>query len=121
MPWKRQQPCTHPGCGKLSDSSRCEEHRQQATRAYEKKRGSAAQRGYGRKWQDASRLYLIAHPWCAKCNGLASEVDHKIPHRGDIKLFWDRGNWQSLCHECHSRKTATEDGRWEMLISRSML
>lgn len=112
MPWKRQQPCTHPGCGKLSDSSRCEEHRQQFTRAYEKKRGSSARRGYGQKWQDASRLYLMAHPWCARCNVLATEVDHKVPHKGDMKLFWDRSNWESLCKPCHSRKTATEDGRW---------
>jgi 5-methylcytosine-specific restriction protein A len=25
-------------------------------------------------------------------------------------LFWDRSNWQGLCHPCHSAKTATEDG-----------
>jgi 5-methylcytosine-specific restriction protein A len=27
-------------------------------------------------------------------------------------LFWNRSNWQSLCHSCHSRKTASEDGGW---------
>ncbi|WP_420239986.1 HNH endonuclease signature motif containing protein [Telmatobacter bradus] len=41
---------------------------------------------------------------------LATDVDHKIPHRGDMKLFWDKRNWRSLCHECHSYKTAVEDG-----------
>ena len=38
----------------------------------------------------------------------ATDVDHIIPHRGDKKLFWDSGNWQSLCHECHSRKSYSE-------------
>nr|DAE96978.1 MAG TPA: HNH endonuclease [Caudoviricetes sp.] len=40
----------------------------------------------------------------------ATEVDHIIPHRGDQKLFWDMSNWQALCHNCHSAKTAREDG-----------
>ena len=39
-------------------------------------------------------------------------VDHIWPHKGDRALFWDRGNWQSLCKACHDRKTALEDGRW---------
>jgi 5-methylcytosine-specific restriction protein A len=40
----------------------------------------------------------------------ATVVDHKIPHKGDMKLFWDRSNWQSLCKCHHDIKTATEDG-----------
>nr|DAK90259.1 MAG TPA: HNH endonuclease bacteriophage, HNH Endonuclease, DNA.52A [Caudoviricetes sp.] len=24
--------------------------------------------------------------------------------------MWDQSNWQALCHECHSRKTAKENG-----------
>lgn len=40
-----------------------------------------------------------------------SEVtDHKVPHRGDMKLFWNRGNWQAMAKYCHDRKTAREDG-----------
>ena len=39
----------------------------------------------------------------------ATVVDHIIPHRGDAKLFWDEGNWQSLCKNCHDHKTMTED------------
>lgn len=41
---------------------------------------------------------------------LAIIVDHIIPHRGDMKLFWDEDNWQSLCKHCHDVKTAKEDG-----------
>lgn len=43
-----------------------------------------------------------------QCSGLAQHVDHIIPHRGDLRLFWDRTNWQGLCVGCHNRKTAQE-------------
>ena len=39
---------------------------------------------------------------------MAKEVDHIIPHRGDMQLFWDVANWQGLCKSCHSKKTAQE-------------
>lgn len=32
----------------------------------------------------------------------AYAVDHIKPHKGDMELFWDRSNWQSLCRDCHS-------------------
>ena len=38
----------------------------------------------------------------------ATDVDHIVPHRGDMSLFWDVNNWQALCHECHARKTYAE-------------
>ncbi|WP_256371941.1 hypothetical protein [Roseivivax sp. THAF197b] len=34
-------------------------------------------------------------------------VDHVIPHRGDMQLFWDRTNWQALCahhHNAHKQR-----------------
>ncbi|WP_085981300.1 MULTISPECIES: HNH endonuclease signature motif containing protein [unclassified Paenibacillus] len=40
----------------------------------------------------------------------ATVVDHITPHKGDMGLFWDQGNWQPLCATCHSIKTAKEDG-----------
>ena len=43
----------------------------------------------------------------------ATDVDHIVPHRGDRDLFWDRNNWQALCHSCHSKKTAAEDSNPE--------
>jgi 5-methylcytosine-specific restriction protein A len=34
------------------------------------------------------------------------QVDHVVPHRGDMRLFWDEeNNWQSLCASCGSRKS----------------
>lgn len=41
---------------------------------------------------------------------LVDGIDHIIPRsRGGID---DPNNLQGMCHTCHSRKTAIEDGRW---------
>lgn len=69
-------------------------------------RESAAKRGYGPKWQAAREEFLAENPWCALCakRGVrtrATLVNHKIPHRGDRKLFWRRSNWESSCKPCH--------------------
>lgn len=78
-------------------------------------RETAAARGYGSRWQKARIGWLHSHPLCAHCEaaGLtvaANEVDHITPHKGDMQLFWDNTNWQSLCKPCHSAKTVKEDG-----------
>jgi len=39
-----------------------------------------------------------------------TEVDHKQSRASGGLSTMD--NLQGLCHSCHSRKTATEDGRW---------
>jgi len=77
---------------------------------------TAAQRGYGYKWQKARAQYLHEHPLCVMCkaDGLvtaAKVVDHIVPHRGDQSLFWRRSNWQSLCATHHSRDKQIEDAR----------
>lgn len=114
MPDKPLRPCKHPGCGNLTRTGWCDKHQHQE-RKLQRPRASPNQRGYTYKWRQASKAYLTAHPWCAQClregrTTLATEVDHKQPHKGDLNLFWDMDNWQSLCHSCHSRKTAKEDG-----------
>lgn len=73
-------------------------------------RGSRHERGYNSKWVTARAGYLRKHPLCARCNGPATVVDHVIPHRGDMRRFWDSSNWQPLCKSCHDTKTAKEDG-----------
>ena len=70
---------------------------------------------YGRRWKAARLIYLSANPLCVRCQArgdvkAADIVDHIVPHKGDIALFWDRSNWQSLCKRDHDIKTATEDG-----------
>jgi 5-methylcytosine-specific restriction endonuclease McrA len=61
---------------------------------------------YGYQWQKAREGYLRKHPLCVHCNEKgrvtpATVVDHKKPHRGNLKLFWDKSNWQGLCKVCH--------------------
>lgn len=78
-------------------------------------RGSAASRGYDRRWRKARLLFLRANPLCVECEAegmvvQATVVDHVIPHKGDQELFWDYKNWQGLCTQHHNKKTATQDG-----------
>lgn len=75
---------------------------------------TAAQRGYGYKWQKAREGHLRSRPLCVMCEAeslvtAATVVDHRIPHRGDQALFWDKTNWQSLCTTHHSRDKQRED------------
>jgi 5-methylcytosine-specific restriction endonuclease McrA len=81
----------------------------------EQVRGSAASRGYDRKWRRFRAAWLAEHPLCVMCEAhgavvAAEVVDHIVPHQGDRGLFWQDGNHQSLCKACHNRKTVMEDG-----------
>ncbi len=71
------------------------------------------ERGYGTDWDKARAVFISYQPLCAECkrNGLVVAgyaVDHIIPHRGDMEIFWDQDNWQTLCRSCHARKSASE-------------
>ncbi len=69
---------------------------------------------YNYRWQKERKAFLVANPLCAvhKKRGkvvAAEVVDHVIPHRGNLDLFWDKSNWQPLCKFCHdSHKQAIE-------------
>lgn len=39
----------------------------------------------------------------------ATVVDHIVPHGGDQALFWDTGNWQSLCAPHHNSTKQSEE------------
>lgn len=78
----------------------------------DKHRPNANERGYNWAWKKARTDFLARHPLCAECLKAfaitaATIVDHIIPHRGDMELFWDRNNWQSLCETHHNRKTGS--------------
>ena len=96
-------------CGKIvAHGTRCA-CQIASTRARNKRhdanRPTAAQRGYNGAWRKARAEWLQFNPFCTHpaCNALATVVDHIIPHKGDMVLFWDKNNWQSLCTPCHSR------------------
>lgn len=116
MPVAPLKPCKKPGCRNLTANVYCEQHqgaRKLEREVFDRRRGSASSRGYGRAWQ-ATRLRILARD--AVCQNpynienhlvVATEVDHKVPKAkgGDDS----DDNLQGLCRECHSRKTATED------------
>ena len=38
-------------------------------------------------------------------------VDHIMPHKGNMALFWNRANWQPLCNHCHSQAKQAQEFR----------
>jgi 5-methylcytosine-specific restriction protein A len=118
MPYKNLKACAMPGCPALvRDGRYCPDHEGRVERAYDRGRGSSAQRGYGSRWRRLRAMYLHEHPVCADPFGvhgsqvvMATEVDHQVPRfRGGEDT---EENLQALCKACHSRKTALKDGRW---------
>lgn len=79
--------------------------------------GAWAQRQYKTKrWQRVRARQLNRQRYC-ECphhkgkRVPADTVDHKIPHRGDPKLFWDERNLQSMTKPCHdAHKQSQERG-----------
>lgn len=106
------RPCRHPGCCTLVSGGYCQRHqpkpreRSDAAKAWRWMYGTGA-------WKQLRSEQLLREPWCRECaaRGIrtrATDVDHARDHKGDWAVFADEKNLQSLCHSCHSRKTATE-------------
>ena len=114
MSEKPLQVCNEPGCNQLVRSYRCEQHSRESNRSKSARRATGHEKAYNYKWGKASKKYRKHNPLCVSCQlsgrtSAASCVDHIIPHRGSNDLFWDKGNWCSLCWRCHSAKTRRED------------
>jgi 5-methylcytosine-specific restriction endonuclease McrA len=68
-------------------------------------------------WRQLRTGQLEASPWCAFCRQAgrrtrATQVDHRIPHRGDAHRFFDPNNLVSLCKPHHdATKARIEAGR----------
>lgn len=48
-------------------------------------------------------LFTCQMAGCGRIEGNTSLLvaDHREPHRGDERLFWDERNLQTLCKPCH--------------------
>ena len=119
MPNAAPKPCKQFGCRALTTTGAyCADHAKVVKKQSEVKRESSTQRGYGYRWQQTSKGFLRSHPLCQCPDCLegvkrliaATVVDHIIPHKGDMTLFWNRDNWQAMSKACHDKKTAREDG-----------
>ena len=98
-------PCAEPGCPAATNGGRCRKHR----RAYERRRGTSAQRGYGGGWRALRAAVLARDPICKLCGRAPStEADHKIPKAQGGQDTME--NLQGLCKPCHSRKGVQRDG-----------
>lgn len=101
----------------IARGSRCEKHQAQAQEdRYTNRSKEWAYLYATARWKRMRKEFLREHPLC-ECDEHqagaisalpATEVDHRIAHRGDPAIFWDRANWQSLAHACHSKKTQRE-------------
>lgn len=119
--WSTPRPCSEPQCGKptVHGSHFCADHQSDNHLIRERKRYDAVERAPYHNWYSLAvwrRLRILklhGDPMCERClREPATEVDHKIAHKGDWTLFLTLSNLQSLCHRCHSRKTATEDSNF---------
>jgi len=112
MAMKPLRPCRNPGCGVLVPGGYCAAH--QPLRADRSEEAKAWRWMYQTDaWKRLRAAQLLRQPFCRICAGRglrvpATDVDHIRDHKGDWALFTDEGNLESLCHSCHSRKTARE-------------
>jgi 5-methylcytosine-specific restriction protein A len=116
MPSKAMKFCNEIGCNEMTNTSRCAKH----TKDYKQSIDGKSNRFWGSwysttRWRDARLNYLRRHPLCVICERHgrltpAKVVDHKQDHKGCKDLFWDINNFQSLCEQCHNRKTISTSG-----------
>ena len=81
-----------------------------------------------RKWRSLADAWVRQYPICVLClvhgqvnmgvNEYHSKqqrnliVDHIEPHRGDVDLFWDQDNLETLCrYPCHDKDKQGHEAR----------
>jgi 5-methylcytosine-specific restriction protein A len=108
--------CTVPSCPELvtAGEGRCPTHRREADR----RRGTAHQRGYDRKWARTRGRYLQLHPTCEQphCTTSATDVHHLDGLGPNSPRGHKHDNLQALCSTHHKQVTARDQpGGWAAL------
>ena len=89
------KPCLD--CGTPTDATRCPTHTSTANR----RRGSAAERGYDHRWRRLSKRAIRRQPWCSDCGAVDDlTADH---------LRWPARNLDDVdvvCRSCNSKRGA---------------
>lgn len=111
MPWAPSKHCAagHPPY----QGRRCPACASIRKAAADARRPTAPERGYDSKWRRESKAFLAlpGNQRCAcGCGQAADMVDHRTAHKGDMRLFWDRSNWQPMNRRCNSRKAVAIEG-----------
>lgn len=111
--------CVEPNCRNMvvdAHSSFCPLHKaiRDKRRIYSQRTSSASYNSlyHTPRWRKERKSFLQANPLCIRCGEKADTVDHIIPHKGNELIFWDKSNWQPLCHSCHSKKTLQENNNF---------
>ena len=114
----RLRVCNVPGCPEITTSTRCQTHTTQADRA----RGTAATRGYNNKHHKAFRTAVLERDQiCTVCQLEPATIADLHPHsRRDLEQLGlnpnDPQHGRGLCHNCHSKETATnQPGGWHRI------
>ena len=98
--------------------TRCDAHRLQLERDYDKRRETQGQRGYNSKGhRQFRRRVLDRDPVCVICGDIATDADHHPRSRRDLIAAGENPNdprfGRGLCHSCHSKQTAVhQPGGW---------
>lgn len=105
-------PHFRPGVGPVN----AEQARKLKQRRYAKERPDQKLQALYRsaRWRTLRELVLTSNPLCVMCRAagrvvVASVVDHREPHKGDLALFWSLENLQGLCASCHSGPKRREE------------
>lgn len=116
MPMKPLGPCRYPGCPNLQipgGHGYCEEHVREYRREDARRRGSARQRGYTRRYEKARMWALKRQPLCVLCKAEGRLTAATVTHH--IKPLAEGGsnsadNLLPLCEACHERMHSKEGG-----------
>lgn len=115
----RLKTCSVPGCYRITEHTRCEQHKTQD------KRGKSRYLGYGNAWRKVRDPFIKANPRCAgvdgehhpNCDGRATVADHYPETRRELvaRGVPDPDAWhrlQPLSAPCHGWKGVQYDGLW---------
>lgn len=62
-----------------------------------------------KRWREIRERHLWNFPFCIHCQSTFNlQVDHIIEHKGNEELFWNEKNLQTLCINCHGKKSGIE-------------
>jgi 5-methylcytosine-specific restriction protein A len=122
------RPCKHIGCPELTrdKTGYCDTHKveykERDYRTENNRRGTAASKGYGYKWQKYRERFFhnpdnqICKLHLPGCTIIATEIDHvRAPSGPQDPLFWMASNHQPACRHCNSIKgRKTMKGAFEL-------
>ena len=98
------KPCTYPGCTKLVPRGRCESHKKQADKLYDKSRENDEDRKFihSDRWRMIRRIKLSNDPLCYYCEREGFVVVATLVHHLDQnELNNEDDNLMSLCQKHH--------------------